>query len=147
VLTSFTLSRVSRLSDLLDAGDEERTQPISQRKIVIGNSSMMIIRLRIRMSLCVIASCPLVFLFNLLIVFVTKLIHHMLCKSMALPCYDPAGDQSSVAHRAVRYLLVTTFNLKAQEPGGKDLFVLPLLNRRDRSIDEVISTSGIQKRN
>ncbi len=31
-------------------------------------------------------------------------------------------------------LLVTVFNLKAQEPGGKDLFVLPLLNRREESV-------------
>jgi hypothetical protein len=93
---------VSRLSDLLDAGPEERTQPISQRKIVTGNSSMMIIRLRIRMSLCVIGSCLLVFLLNLLTVFVTM---------------------------PVRWLLVTSFHLKAQEPGGKDLFVLAILSR------------------
>lgn len=112
MLTSFTVSRVSRLSDLVDGGDEERTQPISQRTIIAGNSNMMIIRLRIRMSLCVIKSCPLVFLFNLLIIFVNMSIYHHLCKSMTIPKYNPADDQNIVAYPAGSLLVGDIFPFK-----------------------------------
>jgi hypothetical protein len=112
VFTSFALSHVSRLSDLLGAGDEERTQPISQRRIVAGNSSMMIIRLRIRMSLCVIESCPLVFLLNLLIVFFNMSIRHRLRGSMKIPCFNPDDDQGIMAYHACSLLASDVFPFK-----------------------------------
>jgi hypothetical protein len=91
VVTSFALSRAFQASDLLDAGDEERTQPISQRRIAAGNNSTMIIRLCICMSLCGIRWYPLVSVFNLSVVFLNILIYHSWRKSMTIPCYGPRG--------------------------------------------------------